>query len=88
MKRAGFSLRRRTSITQNLPRDYEEKLLSFQRYVIGLRRERCFLLGQVGNADETPIFFYMPSAQTVSVSVHRRQAQAAALRGAEEENDA
>lgn len=72
MKRAGFSLRRRTSITQKLPRDYEEKLLSFQRYVIGLRRERNFLLSQIGNADETPIFFDMPSAQTVHTKGDRQ----------------
>lgn len=65
MKRAGFSLRRRTSVMQKLPGDYEEKLISFQRYVIGLRRDHDFLLGQIGNADETPIFFYMPSAQTI-----------------------
>uniref|UniRef100_A0A3B3R247 HTH CENPB-type domain-containing protein n=1 Tax=Paramormyrops kingsleyae TaxID=1676925 RepID=A0A3B3R247_9TELE len=34
MRRNGLSLRRRTSLAQGLPTDFEEKLLSFQRYVI------------------------------------------------------
>lgn len=66
MKRAGFSLRRRTSVAQKLPQDYEEKLCSFQRYVINLRKKYDFLLGQIGNADETPIFFDMPSNHTIT----------------------
>lgn len=64
-KRKGFSLRRRTSICQKLPESYEEKLIAFQRFVINLRLSHDYLLGQMGNADQTPIFFDMPSNYTV-----------------------
>jgi Tc5 transposase DNA-binding domain. len=60
MKRAGLSLRRRTTICQKFPMDFEKKLQSFQRYVITLRKEKIFSMGQIGNADETPIWFDMP----------------------------
>lgn len=72
MKRAGFSLRRRTSVMQKLPADYEEKLISFQRYVISVRKLYEFLPGQIGNADETPIFFDMPTAQTIHMKGDRQ----------------
>lgn len=67
MRRAGFSLRRRTSICQKLPADYEQKLIAFQRHVIRLRTVRKYLIGQIGNADETPIFLDMPSNYAVDV---------------------
>uniref|UniRef100_A0A224YXZ2 Pogo ele1 orf1-h 1e-40-j 4 n=1 Tax=Rhipicephalus zambeziensis TaxID=60191 RepID=A0A224YXZ2_9ACAR len=66
MKRFGFSLRRRTSIAQKLPADYEEKLLEFQRFVLRKREARAYPLGQIGNADQTPVYFDMPVAYTVS----------------------
>ncbi|KAL1419890.1 hypothetical protein MTO96_004643 [Rhipicephalus appendiculatus] len=65
MRRAGFSLRRRTSISQKLPESYEELLVSFQRHVISLRKAVSFQLGQIGNADQTPVYLDMPSALTV-----------------------
>lgn len=66
MKRFGFSLRRRTSVCQKLPSDFEEKLIEFQRYVIAKRKEKGYLLGQIGNADQTPVYFDMPVAYTVN----------------------
>ena len=66
MQRNGFSLRRRTSISQKLPADFEEKLVNFQKYVIGLRRAKDYLLGQIGNTDQTPVFFDMPSNYTIN----------------------
>lgn len=65
MRRAGFSLRRRTSICQKLPAEYEEKLLQFQRYVLKMRRDRNYPIGQIGNADETPIFLDIPAGYVV-----------------------
>ncbi|KAH7935443.1 hypothetical protein HPB52_007592 [Rhipicephalus sanguineus] len=71
MRRAGFSLRRRTSISQKLaapaqlPESYEEHLVAFQRYIIALRKAVPFQLGQIGNADQTPVYLDMPSALTV-----------------------
>lgn len=67
MRRKNFSLRRRTTIAQKLPADYEEKLIRFQRHVIKLRQEKNYFLGQIGNADETPVYFDMPSAATIAV---------------------
>lgn len=66
MRRNGFSLRRRTSLAQRLPKDCEEKLVAYQRFIIKLRKQHNYLLSQVGNADETPVYFDMPSNTTVS----------------------
>ncbi|KAM7298529.1 pogo transposable element with KRAB domain [Ixodes scapularis] len=66
MKRFGFSLRRQTSVCQKLPSDFEQKLIEFQRYVIAKRKEKGYLLGQIGNADQTPVYFDMPVAYTVN----------------------
>uniref|UniRef100_A0A8C6PX15 HTH CENPB-type domain-containing protein n=1 Tax=Nothobranchius furzeri TaxID=105023 RepID=A0A8C6PX15_NOTFU len=68
MRRSGLALRRRTSLAQHLPSDFAEKLQSFQRYVIGLRKKHSYTLDQIGNADQTPVFFDMPT----SVTVHKK----------------
>lgn len=65
MRRKGFALRRRTSICQKLPEEYEDKLIEFQLYVNSLRRQHGYVFGQIGNADETPVWFDMPSSTTV-----------------------
>lgn len=64
MRRNGLSLRRRTTICQRLPADYEERLVEFQWYVIKRRHEKDYLLGQLGNPDQTPVYFDMPSRTT------------------------
>lgn len=66
MRRKNFSLRRRTTISQKLPADYEHKLVEFQRHVIKLRKQKEYPFGQIGNADETPVYFDMPSASTIA----------------------
>lgn len=65
MVRFGFSLRRRTSICQKLPPQFEEKLVAYQCHIIKLRNEYSFAFNQIGNADETPVYFDMPSNWTV-----------------------
>lgn len=65
MRRCGLSLRRRTSLAQRLPKDFEEKLVAFQRHVIALRKSHDYLCGQMGNGDETAVYFDMPSNTTV-----------------------
>lgn len=66
MRRNGLSLRRRTSLAQKMPADYEEKLLAYQKYVISLRKRHEYLDAQIGNADQTPVYFDMPSNVTVN----------------------
>ncbi|KAL1475928.1 hypothetical protein MTO96_018954 [Rhipicephalus appendiculatus] len=55
MKRKGFALRRRTSVCQKLPEDFDHKLVEYQHFIIELRRQRYYMMGHMGNADETPI---------------------------------
>lgn len=64
MRRKGFALHQRTSICQKLPEAYKDKLVEFQRYV-RLRQQHGYTLGQIGNANETPVWFDMPSSTTV-----------------------
>lgn len=66
MARHTLVIRRRTSIAQKLPDTYHEKLLSFQKHVITLRKTHDHDLGAIGNADETPVFFEMPGETTVA----------------------
>ena len=66
MKRTDLSLRRHTIICQKFPENFEKKLKSFQRYVITLRKEKNFSMRQIGNADETPIWFDMLRNYTIT----------------------
>ena len=65
MKRKGLSLRRRTSLCQRMPNDFNNKIINFHKHVIDLRKNKEFLLSQIGNADQMPIFFDMPSNTTI-----------------------
>ena len=67
MDQFGFSIRRRTTIAQKLPQDYEEKLIKFQHYVLSKRKEHDFDLKYIGNADQTPLTFDFVTNSTVSV---------------------
>jgi hypothetical protein len=55
----------RGTLAKKLPTDYVEKLIAYQRHIINLRQKHDYLLGQMGNADETPVFFYMTANTTV-----------------------
>jgi len=61
----GLALQRRTTICQKLPKDFEEKLLNYQRYITNLRKTGNFLMGQMADADETAIYFDMPPNYTL-----------------------
>ena len=65
MRRNGLSLWRRTAVCQKLPTDFEENLVNFQQHVIMLRKRGNFLMGQIGDADETPIWLDMPRNYSV-----------------------
>ena len=66
MERRGFSIRRRTTVAQKLPKDYENKLISFQRFIISKRKQHSFELKYIGNADQTPLTFDIVTNSTVA----------------------
>jgi hypothetical protein len=59
-----ITIRHQTTIAQRLPEANEEKL-SFQKYVLKLRKQHEYLLGQIGNADQTTLFFDKPEQVTL-----------------------
>jgi hypothetical protein len=65
MKRKGLSLRRRTSLSQRMPKDFDDKIIVFHKFVIGLRKNNIYLLSQIGNGDQTPLYFDMPTNTTI-----------------------
>ena len=65
MKRNKLVLRQKTKISQRLPDDLEEKITSFQSFVIRARQSKNYSLVNIGNMDETPVWFDMPTSKTV-----------------------
>lgn len=65
MNRNNLCIRARTKLAQKLPFQLENKIESFQRYVINLRKKYNFELSEIGNMDETPVLFDLPSNYTV-----------------------
>lgn len=67
MRRKNLSIRRRTHIAQKLPEDFEDKVTQFQKFIIKQRKLHDFDLSQIGNADQTPLTFDLPSATSVAI---------------------
>ncbi|XP_016076166.1 PREDICTED: pogo transposable element with KRAB domain isoform X3 [Miniopterus natalensis] len=65
MRRYDLSLRHKVPVPQQLPEDLTEKLVTYQRSVLALRRAHDYQVAQMGNADETPICLEVPSRVTV-----------------------
>ena len=65
MRWMGLALRLRTTIRQKLPKEFEEKLLNYQRYITNMRKTGNFFMGQMANADETAIYLDMPPNYTL-----------------------
>ncbi|KAM9241808.1 pogo transposable element with KRAB domain [Dugong dugon] len=65
MRRYDLSLRHKVPVPQHLPEDLTEKLVTYQRSVLALRRAHEYEVAQMGNADETPICLEVPSRVTV-----------------------
>ncbi|XP_072504854.1 pogo transposable element with KRAB domain isoform X1 [Notamacropus eugenii] len=65
MRRYDLSLRHKVPVPQHLPEDLTEKLITYQRSILALRKTHDYMVGQMGNADETPICLEVPSRVTV-----------------------
>ena len=66
MKRHKLSLRRRTKISQKLPKQTEELLEQFQQFVTHLRIRKSFEFNNIFNMDETPVWFDMAGNFTIN----------------------
>ena len=64
-RRNGLCMRNKTTIAQKLPHEYERKIIEFHKYVINMRKKLCFEIVQLGNMDEVPLTFDVPSNKTV-----------------------
>ena len=67
MRRNGLCTRTKTTVAQKLPREYGRKNIEFHKYVINMRKKLCFEIGQLGNMDEIPLTFDVPSHKIVDV---------------------
>ena len=66
MKRHDLSLRAKTSLAQRLPKDLEEKIESFHKFVVEKREEDEFDDNLIINMDETPVYFNLVPGKTVN----------------------
>ena len=65
MKRRNLSSRTRTTVSQQLPDDYQEKLISFRSYCTNKINDQKILLKHITNMDEVPLTFGIPVIRTV-----------------------
>ena len=51
-----------------MPNNYEDKLIAFQQFIIKHRKKlQNYDLNNIGNVDQTPIYFDMPTSTTMDV---------------------
>ena len=72
MKRHSVSTREKTTVAQRMPDHVEDKIVSFHRFVIRMRRLREYPLSHIGNMDETAVYFGMPGNSISIIRVIRR----------------
>lgn len=65
MKGNNLFRRRRRAMCQCLPEDHDEKLPSLQKFTTKKRKEHKYLLSQIGNANQTLVWFGAPENMTV-----------------------
>ncbi|KAG5831790.1 hypothetical protein ANANG_G00282950 [Anguilla anguilla] len=65
MKRRNLSIRTRTTVSQQLPKDYEEKLATFCAYCKNKITEKKIRPEHITNMDEVPLTFDIPVNRTV-----------------------
>jgi hypothetical protein len=61
-------IKRKTSVSQQLPDAYDEKILCFQKYFISLQWQHSYTVSQIGNADQIPLYFEM----SLDTMVHKK----------------
>lgn len=66
LRRKNLALRQKMKIAQKLPKDLDQKITNFHSFVIKSRRKENYQLVHIGDMDETPVWFDMPSARTVN----------------------
>ena len=71
MRRNGLCMHTKTKIAQKLPHEYERKIKEFLKYAIlvNMRKKLCFEIQQLGNMDEVPLTFDVPSNKTMDVNL-------------------
>jgi len=67
MRQNDLCMHTKTTIAQKLPHEYERKIIEFHKYVINVSKKLCSEIGQLGNMDEVPLTFDVPSDKTVDV---------------------
>ena len=65
MKRCHLSIHTRTTISQKLPKDYEEKLAIFRTYCTSKITKTKIQSDHITNMDEVPLSFDIPVNRTV-----------------------
>uniref|UniRef100_A0A146PAS9 Tigger transposable element-derived protein 7 n=1 Tax=Fundulus heteroclitus TaxID=8078 RepID=A0A146PAS9_FUNHE len=65
MKRRNLSIRTRTTVSQQLPKDYQEKLATFRAYCKKNITEKKIRPEHITNMDEVPLTFDIPVNRTV-----------------------
>lgn len=65
LKRYDFAMRRKTKIGQKLPAHLNIKLLESQRFIIKKQNQFEYELSEIGNMDETPVYFDMVGNLTI-----------------------
>jgi len=64
--RYDLTQRRRTTVAQQLPSDLIEVQQSFLSYVLYMRMQHNYPLKYIGNMDEMPMWFDLPSNTTIN----------------------
>ena len=71
LRRHDLALRRKTKISQKFPEQLSDKIIDFHKYIIKMRKKNNYDLCQIGNMDETPIFFDMVGNMTVDLKASK-----------------
>ena len=66
LRQQSFSLRRRTTVSQNLPQDLIDKVVGFIMMTQKLRHRKSYPTSSIGNMDEMPLWLDMPGETTIT----------------------